>query len=70
MLARWSQTSGEHISSVQAYYDHTYRRAPNQYCGVLNTFDLDAQHHTLTRREVRSRGSKKKPGPSPRSSPS
>jgi iron complex outermembrane receptor protein len=44
LLARWSQTSGVHMSTVQAYYDHTYRRVPAQYRGVLDTFDLDAQH--------------------------
>jgi len=44
LLARWTQTYGEHSSSVQAYYDHTYRRTPDQYRGVLDTFDLDAQH--------------------------
>lgn len=45
LLGRWTQTSGDHVSSVQVYYDHTYRRVPNQYRGVLNTFDLDVQHH-------------------------
>lgn len=44
LLARWTQTYGGHISSVQAYYGHTYRRVPNQYRGNLNTFDLDVQH--------------------------
>ena len=44
LLARWTHTEGDHSSSVQAYYDHTYRRVPNQYRGVLNTIDLDAQH--------------------------
>lgn len=44
LLARWMQTHGNHSSSVQAYYDHTYRRVPNQYRGVLDTFDVDAQH--------------------------
>lgn len=43
LLARWTRTYGEHSSSVQAYYDHTYRRVPN-YRGVLDTVDLDAQH--------------------------
>ena len=36
---------------MQAYYDHTYRRVPNQYRGVLNTFDLDAQHQWKTGRQ-------------------
>lgn len=45
LLARASKTSGDHVSSVQVYFDHTYRRVPNQYRGVLNTFDVDAQHH-------------------------
>jgi iron complex outermembrane receptor protein len=44
LLARWTRTSGNHISSVQTYFDHTYRRVPSQYRGVLSTFDVDAQH--------------------------
>src|SRR4029078_8171201 len=44
LLARWTRTSGNHVSSVQTYFDHTYRRVPNQYRGVLSTFDVDAQH--------------------------
>lgn len=44
LLARWTQTLGNHASTVQAYYDHTYRRVPDQYRGVLDTFDVDAQH--------------------------
>jgi iron complex outermembrane recepter protein len=44
LLARWTRTRGSHVSSVQTYFDHTYRRVPNQYRGVLNTFDVDAQH--------------------------
>jgi iron complex outermembrane receptor protein len=51
LLGRWTQTYGEHRSSIQAYYDHTYRRVPNQYRGVLNTFDLDAQHQWTTGRQ-------------------
>jgi iron complex outermembrane receptor protein len=54
VMARWSRGSGTSAqTSVQAYYDHTYRRVPNQYRGTLDTFDLDAQHtraqgrHTL-----------------------
>ena len=44
VLGRWTQKNGNHVSSVQAYFDHTYRRVPNQYRGTLNTFDVDAQH--------------------------
>lgn len=44
LLARYTRTYGGHVSTVQAYYDHTYRRVPNQYRGVLDTIDLDAQH--------------------------
>lgn len=44
VLARWSQTHGSHVSTVQAYFDHTYRRVPGQYRGTLNTVDIDAQH--------------------------
>jgi iron complex outermembrane receptor protein len=52
--ARWSRGLGTNTqTTVQAYYDHTYRRVPNQYRGTLDTFDLDGQHtrqqgrHTL-----------------------
>jgi iron complex outermembrane receptor protein len=44
ILARYTRTSVGHVSTLQAYYDHTYRRVPDQYRGVLNTIDLDAQH--------------------------
>jgi iron complex outermembrane receptor protein len=44
LLARWTRTDGQHVSNIQAYYDHTYRRVPSQYRGVLNTIDLDANH--------------------------
>jgi iron complex outermembrane receptor protein len=44
VLGRWTQSYGDHVSSVQAYFDHTYRRIPNQYRGTLNTVDVDAQH--------------------------
>jgi iron complex outermembrane receptor protein len=50
VLGRWTRTDGNHISSVQTYFDHTYRRVPNQYRGVLNTFDVDAQHQWHTGR--------------------
>ena len=45
VLARWRVARAGHATIVQAYYDRTYRRVPNQYRGVLNTLDLDAQHH-------------------------
>ena len=45
VLARWTVARASHATIVQAYYDRTYRRVPNQYRGVLNTLDLDAQHH-------------------------
>ena len=44
VLARYTHTYGGHVSTLQAYYDHTYRRVPNQYRGVLDTIDLDVQH--------------------------
>jgi iron complex outermembrane receptor protein len=54
LLARWTRGSGTATqTTVQAYYDHTYRRIPGQYRGTLDTFDLDTQHtrhhgrHTL-----------------------
>ena len=51
LLARWSRGLGTNTqTTVQAYYDHTYRRVPNQYRGTLDTFDLDGHH---TRRQGR-----------------
>lgn len=54
LLARWSRGLGTNThTTVQAYYEHTYRRVPNQYRGTLDTFDLDGQQtrhqgrHTL-----------------------
>jgi iron complex outermembrane recepter protein len=44
LLGRYTRRYGGHASTMQAYFDHTFRRVPNQYRGVLNTFDLDAQH--------------------------
>ena len=45
LLGRWTLAGANHATSVQAYFDHTYRRVPNQYRGTLNTIDIDAQHH-------------------------
>lgn len=45
VLARYSRTFGDHLTTAQAYFDRTYRRVPNQYRGVLNTFDVDVEHH-------------------------
>ncbi|HEX8031807.1 MAG TPA: TonB-dependent receptor, partial [Vicinamibacterales bacterium] len=44
VLGRWTKTSATQTSSVQMYFDHTYRRVPGQYRGSLNTVDVDAQH--------------------------
>jgi iron complex outermembrane recepter protein len=44
VLGRYTRRHGGHVSTVQAYFDHTFRRVPNQYRGVLNTIDVDAQH--------------------------
>jgi len=44
VLGRWTRTGSGYTSSVQAYYDHTYRRVPDQYRGVLDTIDVDADH--------------------------
>lgn len=44
VLGRYVRRDGDHVSTLQAYYDRTYRRVPGQYRGVLDTFDLDAQH--------------------------
>jgi iron complex outermembrane recepter protein len=54
LLARWiGRTSSGAETTLQAYYDHFYRRVPVQYRGVLHTFDLDAQHQrTFARRHV------------------
>ena len=50
LLARYTRTDGEHVSTVQTYYDRTYRRVPNQYRGVLDTVDVDSQHQWHHRR--------------------
>jgi len=53
LLARWSRGAGTPAqTTVQAYYDHTYRRIPSQYRGTLDTFDLDAQHTRTFRRHT------------------
>ncbi|MEO8677985.1 MAG: TonB-dependent receptor [Vicinamibacterales bacterium] len=49
LQGRWiHHETGGSETRVQAYYDRTYRRVPNQYRGVLNTVDVDGQHQ-LTR---------------------
>ena len=45
LLGRWTLAGANHATNIQIYFDHTYRRVPNQYRGVLNTIDVDAQHH-------------------------
>ena len=46
LLGRWTLTDGaNHATSVQAYFDHTYRRVPNQYRGV-------AQHRSTSTRSI------------------
>jgi len=45
LLGRWIVAGANHATTVQGYFDHTYRRVPNQYRGVLNTLDVDVQHH-------------------------
>src|SRR6185436_6044061 len=53
LLGRWTVAGPNHVTNVQAYFDRTYRRVPNQYRGRLNTIDLDAQHHwTYARNNV------------------
>jgi iron complex outermembrane receptor protein len=53
LLGRWTLASANRVTSVQAYFDRTYRRVPNQYRGTLNTIDIDAQHHwTYSRNNV------------------
>jgi iron complex outermembrane receptor protein len=45
LLGRWVRRSaGAGETTVQAYYDHFYRRVPQQYRGTLHTFDVDVQH--------------------------
>jgi iron complex outermembrane receptor protein len=50
LLGRWTMAGADHATEVQVYLDHTYRRVPAQYRGVLNTIDVDAQHHWNTGR--------------------
>ena len=50
LLGRWTKTATNHATDVQMYFDRTYRRVPNQYRGVLNTIDIDAQHNWSLRR--------------------
>ncbi len=53
LLGRWTVAGANHATIVQAYFDRTYRRVPNQYRGTLHTADIDAQHHwTYTRHNV------------------
>jgi iron complex outermembrane receptor protein len=50
VMARVTRRIARGETIVQGYYDHAYRRVPNQYRGVLHTFDLDAQHqHAIGR---------------------
>ena len=44
LLGRYTRRYGSHVSTLQGYFDHTFRRVPGQYRGVLNTIDVDAQH--------------------------
>jgi iron complex outermembrane receptor protein len=44
LLGRYTRRYGTHVSTLQGYFDHTYRRVPNQYRGVLDTIDVDATH--------------------------
>ena len=48
LLGKWTLAGANHATSVQVYFDHTYRRVPDQYRGVLHTIDIDAQHHWTT----------------------
>jgi len=45
LLGRWTVAGASHATNIQVYFDHTYRRVPAQYRGVLTTIDVDAQHH-------------------------
>lgn len=44
VLGRYMRRNGGHASTIQVYFDRAYRRVPAQYRGVINTFDVDAQH--------------------------
>ena len=45
LLGRWTRTfSSESDLQVQAYFDRTWRRIPNQFAEDLKTYDLDFQH--------------------------
>ena len=50
LLGRWTVARANHATSVQLYFDRTYRRVPNQYRGTLNTIDLDAQQQWTSAR--------------------
>ena len=53
LLARWTRRSaGNGETTLQAYYDHFYRRVPQQYRGKLHTLDVDAQHQRSLGRHV------------------
>jgi iron complex outermembrane receptor protein len=44
LLGRWTRRPGsETETTVQVYYDRSFRHVPAQYRGVLDTFDLDLQ---------------------------
>jgi iron complex outermembrane receptor protein len=53
VLGRYVRRHDNQASTLQVYFDRAYRRIPNQYRGLLHTFDVDAQHqmrvgrHTL-----------------------
>jgi iron complex outermembrane receptor protein len=45
LLGRLSRAfSQDSRFQIQLYYDRTFRRVPNQYRGLRDTFDIDAQH--------------------------
>jgi len=45
LLSRWTRAfSAESDLQVQAYFDRTWRRIPNQFAEDLKTYDVDFQH--------------------------
>jgi iron complex outermembrane receptor protein len=53
VLGRWVHRSDAgNETTLQAYYDHFYRRVPVQYTGTLHTFDVDTQHQRALGRHV------------------
>ena len=72
LLGRWTLAGANHATIVQAYFDHTYRRVPNQYRGIAQhlrprraaSMDGRAPQRRLRRRlsALRRRRPRRRPG--------